>query len=49
MHRLGNLSHLPAGLAPGLSQAPSVTSLALPAPGSMAQVSLINRLDIIPL
>ncbi|KAJ7782858.1 HbrB-like-domain-containing protein [Mycena metata] len=34
MHRLG--------LAPGLSQAPSVTSLALPAPGSMAQVSLAS-------
>ncbi|KAJ7124907.1 HbrB-like-domain-containing protein [Mycena epipterygia] len=42
MHRLGNLAHLPAGLAPGLSQAPSVTSLALPAPGSMAQVSLAS-------
>ncbi|KAK7057392.1 HbrB-like-domain-containing protein [Favolaschia claudopus] len=40
MHRLGNLNHLPSGLAPALSQAPSVTSLALPAPGSMAQVSL---------
>ncbi|KAJ7039251.1 HbrB-like-domain-containing protein, partial [Mycena alexandri] len=34
MHRLG--------LAPALSQAPSVTSLALPAPGSMAQVSLAS-------
>ncbi|KAJ7134988.1 HbrB-like-domain-containing protein [Mycena crocata] len=42
MHRLGNLAHLPAGLAPALSQAPSVTSLALPAPGSMAQVSLAS-------
>lgn len=42
MHRLGSLAHLPAGLAPGLSQAPSVTSLALPAPGSMAQVSLAS-------
>ncbi|KAJ7755696.1 HbrB-like-domain-containing protein [Mycena maculata] len=42
MHRLGNLAHLPAGLAPGLSQAPSVTSLALPQPGSMAQVSLAS-------
>ncbi|KAJ7188470.1 HbrB-like-domain-containing protein [Mycena filopes] len=42
MHRLGNLAHLPAGLAPSLSQAPSVTSLALPAPGSMAQVSLAS-------
>ncbi|KAJ7647492.1 HbrB-like-domain-containing protein [Roridomyces roridus] len=43
MHRLGNLAgHLPAGLAPGLSQAPSVTSLALPAPGSMAQVNLAS-------
>ncbi|KAJ7502771.1 HbrB-like-domain-containing protein [Mycena galericulata] len=48
MHRLGNLAHLPAGLAPGLSQAPSVTSLALPAPGSMAQVSLASTSNADP-
>ncbi|KAJ7072500.1 HbrB-like-domain-containing protein [Mycena amicta] len=36
MHRL-------AGLAPSLSQAPSVSSLNLPAPGSMAQVSLASN------
>ncbi|KAJ6495567.1 HbrB-like-domain-containing protein, partial [Mycena vitilis] len=48
MHRLGNLAHLPAGLAPGLSQAPSVTSLALPAPGSMAQVSLASTASADP-
>ncbi|KAJ7209561.1 HbrB-like-domain-containing protein [Mycena pura] len=42
MHRLGNLAHLPAGLAPALSPAPSVTSLALPAPSSMAQVGLAS-------
>ncbi|KAF7375994.1 hypothetical protein MSAN_00014000 [Mycena sanguinolenta] len=44
MHRLGN--H--AGLAPALSQAPSVTSLALPAPGSMAQVSLASTASTDP-
>nr|GAT57711.1 predicted protein [Mycena chlorophos] len=38
MHRL-------AGLAPSLSQTPSVSSLNLPAPGSMAQVSLTSTTD----
>ncbi|KAJ7874679.1 HbrB-like-domain-containing protein [Mycena olivaceomarginata] len=42
MHRLA------AGLAPALSQAPSVTSLALPAPGSMAQVSLSSSASADP-
>ncbi|KAF8170203.1 HbrB-like-domain-containing protein [Mycena galopus ATCC 62051] len=44
MHRLGNHT----GLAPALSQAPSVTSLALPAPGSMAQVSLASTASADP-
>ncbi|KAK0498408.1 HbrB-like-domain-containing protein [Armillaria luteobubalina] len=34
MHRLGNLAHLPP--------APSVSSLSLPAPGAMAQVSMAS-------
>ncbi|KAF8160979.1 HbrB-like-domain-containing protein [Crassisporium funariophilum] len=42
MHRLGNLAHLPSALAPQLSTAPSVTSLALPAPGSMSQVNVLS-------
>ncbi|PBL02141.1 HbrB-domain-containing protein [Armillaria gallica] len=41
MHRLGNLAHLPSGI-PALSQAPSVSSLSLPAPGAMAQASMAS-------
>ncbi|KAF8891702.1 HbrB-like-domain-containing protein [Infundibulicybe gibba] len=39
MHRLGGL---PSGLTPQLSTAPSVTSLSLPPPSSMAQVNSSN-------
>ncbi|TFK44576.1 HbrB-like-domain-containing protein [Crucibulum laeve] len=42
MHRLGNLAHLPSALAPQLSTAPSVTSLALPASSSMSQANIAS-------
>lgn len=42
MHRLGNLALLPSGLAPSISQAPSVNPMALPVPGTMAQVSMAS-------
>lgn len=42
MHRLGNLAHLPAGLAPSISQAPSSSSLSMPAPATIAQSNLNN-------
>ncbi|PPQ64995.1 hypothetical protein CVT26_015704 [Gymnopilus dilepis] len=38
MHRLGNL--VPSGLAPQLSTAPSVASMALPAAGGISQTSI---------
>lgn len=42
MHRLGNLAHLPSALAPTLSTAPSVTSLALPQQSTMSQVNIAS-------
>ncbi|KAF8911823.1 hypothetical protein CPB85DRAFT_634988 [Mucidula mucida] len=42
MHRLGNLAHLPSGLTPALSQAPSVSSLSLPATGAMTQANMAS-------
>ncbi|KAF9007987.1 HbrB-like-domain-containing protein [Cyathus striatus] len=48
MHRLGNLSHLPSSLAPQLSTAPSVTSLALPASGGMSQTSISSTANADP-
>lgn len=34
MHRLGNLAHLPAGLAPSISQTASLSTMAIPTAGS---------------
>ncbi|EAU91348.2 hypothetical protein CC1G_07383 [Coprinopsis cinerea okayama7 len=42
MHRLGNFAQFPASIAPQLSSAPSVTSLALPQTGSMSQSNLAS-------
>ncbi|GLB37246.1 putative hbrB-like [Lyophyllum shimeji] len=45
MHRLGNLAHLPAALAPPIATAPSAASLALPATGPPANLASTSTSD----